>query len=266
MGVEFVSVSTVLLDLIVAVKQCVDRLLEKGAFKGSWCCDRATAQALLFISLPICLAASVIASTLDAAFDLNIQLEQILGFLVPSVITLILMWDRHYIGGSSQYELELDWVSSNSALKSEFARNSLHSTRQISLFGGASSADTEEGMSVNAGTETFFTPPLRSYFSFPLVIAGTGGALLTIREDLAPSSSMTPTLSAYLRNAALPALSRAYELHKKRTAALLKVVAPATGNTDHLGDMELARKHQKLQLRSVIGLHAVFFFFKHSLW
>lgn len=247
LGVQFLAVNVVIVDLSVVVKKCVKLLLEKGAFQGSWR-NRATLQALLFISLPLCIGVSVVTVLLEVGLGSRIEAEQIFGILIPSTTTLVLMWDRHYLRSTPQDEIELDWVSSNSLLQSHNARMSLETARKASLFGGADNAITDENLGMDVLLDTFFTLPLRSSFASPIEASDAICTSLNISEELSPAATLRPVLLAYLTDCILPALSSAYELHKKRSAALLKAAAPAPGKDD-LGSVELAHKYHRLHLK-----------------
>jgi hypothetical protein len=248
LGVQFISVNVVLLDLSLVVRQCVKLLLKKGAFHGSSWRNRATTQALLFVSVPLCIVVSIITSLLDFATGSRIEVEQIFGILLPSLITLFLMWDRHYLSSTPQDEIELDWVSSNSLLQSHSARMSLEQTRKETLFGCTDRAISDETLGLDVLLDTFFTPPLKSSFASPIRTSDANGTMLNISEELSPAASLTPVRLADLTDFLLPTLSSAYDLHKKRSAALLKVATPAPGKDD-LASVELAHKYHRLEMK-----------------
>ena len=266
--VEALGVIVIWVDLIILAFGTTSQLRKKCAF-DPWT-NEATSQALMFISLPVLLFVAGISAFLTSLGVKNSDYEQIFGFLLPSIVTLALMWRRNYIGIGERWtqpELELDWVMQNRALDSQTGRDSL--TILGNRGQGVSDAicfDIED--SADLGSELHkelkYTFPLESHIQLQAGVKdgasqvssldnsnhAAAGRSLRVEETLQAVNSTATVVKSFLAQVILPSFERSFALHQERTAALVKFLEPTSGASGAgLGDLETGRKQHEIEDR-----------------
>jgi hypothetical protein len=247
-GLTFIPEVVLLLVFIADLSELSFRVYRRATGlqgqQGSKSNNRAFIHALCFASVPFSMFLGTILICLEIFPYItgeNDPIPKILDshlllFVFPSVMVLVLTWQRDYIqlGDKAlpQHEIELEWNSANSVYGSEsFQRrmSSRASSAPVSLL----SIEEMDTLKNHA--------PLTSQIK-----RESKGGVLRFCEDLQPPASFRTTTQFFLAEVRTKHYERAFGLHLESAEQLVATSKPTAPETD-LGFLEKQRQHAELE-------------------